>query len=193
MDMERVLESSVDEYVDIKAHLFSELGIYPDHRPLVNFPTHWSIEMEEIRVDFGRGDESAIYHVRTTLELMLQIALKYLEDPTVEKRAKEMTISRVMDACKAVGIQLPLPKNLVNRVVFHSNMSLHRGRRVAFSDIWYIYEILRIISPQMEGINLSDPVLEKLKEKLLRRRPLLTRIGTKAIAFLKVLAGEPRF
>lgn len=190
-DMERVLWRSVDEYIDIKAHLFSELGLYSDYRPMVKFPTHWLIEMEEIRVDFARGDESAIYHVRTTLELMLQIALRYFEDPMVEKHAKAMTIGRVMDACKALDIQLPLPKNLVNRVVFHGNMSLHKEHRVAFSDIWYIYEILRIISPQMEGINLSDPALKELKHELLRKKTVLTKIVTKVVAFLRVFAGDP--
>jgi hypothetical protein len=39
---------------------------------------------------------------------------------------------------------------------------------VAFSDIWYIYEILEIVSPQMEGINLSNPVRQKLKGKLIK-------------------------
>jgi hypothetical protein len=127
-DMETVLYRSVEEYIDIKADLYSELGLYSDYRPMVKFPNHWLTEMEDIRVDLARGDESAVYHIRTTLELMLHIALKYFTDPVVEKHAKKITIRRVMHACKALDIQLPLPKSLVDRVVFHSNMSLHGGR-----------------------------------------------------------------
>ncbi|MGA8857952.1 MAG: hypothetical protein WB643_12420 [Candidatus Bathyarchaeia archaeon] len=183
-DMQRVLYESVAEYIDIKGHLYSELGLFSDYRPMVKFPNHWLEEMDNIRVDFARGDESAIYHARTTIELMLQLALKYFDDPMVEKSAKRITIRRVMDACRDLDIRIPLSKNLVDRVVFHSNMSLHRGRRVSFSDIWYVNESLRIISPQMEGVKFNDAVLKELKEELIGEKDVLSKIAQKCSIFL---------
>lgn len=162
-----VLNNSIDEYIAIKANLFQLLGLLESYRPPQIFPTHWEFELTRTHIDIIKGDDSAIYHVRTALELMLQITLAYFDDPILAKHARLVTTRRVAEACKKVGIDLPISQDLTERISYYSNLSLHRGQRIPLSDVWHMLSVLVEVSERMKKLQISKSQLSALKQELI--------------------------
>jgi len=164
--MMRALTESVTDYLDIKWQLFQTLGLVDDYKPSTKFETHWEIELALAQIDLIRSDESAIYHIRTALELLLQSKFKYFDDPVLDENARRVSVSRVLKACKNSGIQLPIPDTLIYRILDHGNVSLHRGHRLPFSDIWTIKDLVADAGKLIMSLSLQQSDLERLKEEL---------------------------
>ncbi len=165
-DMITVLEHSVAEYLDIKANLYKVLGLFSEYRPSQVFPTHWELELRRTQIAILRADDSAIYHVRTALELMLQITLRYFDDKVLAKHARLVSTIRVAEACKEVGIRLPISRGLIERISHYSNLSLHRGQRIPLSDAWHMLSVLIETSEQMKKLKIPPERLSSLREEL---------------------------
>jgi hypothetical protein len=161
-----VLDNAVGEYFSIKADLLQMLGLLDTYHPPTIFPTHWEVELARTHSDIIQGDDSAIYHVRTALELMLQITFRYFDDSLLERHARQVTTIRVAEACKKVGIKLPISLDLIERINHYSNLSLHRGKRPPFSDVWHMLSVLVGVSEEMKKLKVTDEQSRELKREL---------------------------
>ena len=165
-DIIGVLTDAFREYLELKGRLFQQIGRLKSFRGSHIFPTHWNIELQRVRIDIIRGDDSAIYHIRTALELMLQITLRYFEDPVLEKNARSVTTIRVAQACKRGKIDLPISTDLIERISYYSNLSLHRGHRISFSDVWHMLYLLSEAGKKFETMTLTSDALNDLRNEL---------------------------
>ncbi|MGD0422794.1 MAG: hypothetical protein ABSA92_04985 [Candidatus Bathyarchaeia archaeon] len=165
-DIIGVLGDAFREYLELKGKLLRHIGRLKAFRGSLIYPTHWDIELQRVRIDIVRGDDSAIYHIRTALELMLQITLRYFEDPLIEKYAKLVTTIRVAEACKRAKIDLPISTDLIERISYYSNLSLHRGHRIPFSDAWHMLYLLSEASKKFQTMTITSESADNLKKEL---------------------------
>lgn len=173
LSLSQMLNDTSAIYFNLKSEYLKLQGLEPNFESMTRSKIDIDSEFRKLIDRILDNDYSAIYYIRTVLDLILQNKIQYLKDNEIRKQQKKATPTIIIKAIKNMGIKIDIDVDTISRIYAYCSQSLHQGQIIDMSKVLYMYHYINSVDKELKKVKFTDEqknnIIKEIKNLIMNK------------------------